>query len=583
MLAPAASTGDAAAPGLAPCVIAAPGPEAVAPTLLRALAVGAEGEKVVSKASAALDLEAGDGPIPLEAGARLRAGSRSASTVQALAANAARLLRLSASSLDTETRDAVSFQDPTLLRGISASKVLQSRGTVLSSSCGSDSSYAMSKVVHQIDVFISHNWSTLREKKFRVLAFSFNLSAALLLNLVLGLAFMAMQACGLLPTLDMTSTKGVQYKSAPWNELVGTGFFFLILFKWHDLRNCLHIPGPTAFLDKTCIDQVDEDRKREGIESLAAFVRHSKSMLVIYSDTYLHKLWTVYELACFMTLHPRDRLTVVPVILADVLVMGINLFLLISIMDTVSSMTAVRTALGGAQSEVTGYVLKCALAIPCVVALCRIWRNWMHELSRINEQAADFSVLKAECFHEGDRPLVQHSIARFMRGIGLVQKDASEQAALEAFDQKVHLEVPRALQESVGRVGILYRHACVIFLPLALGNMDHVGVALNEGESALRIFLLVLFGTTQYLAVNPALLAFLSLAMRASLRLQRRVLVWASYAVTATVLILAALAWRNVAFSLQEWATDSSAGLGAALAISAAMFLLAALLYRGHR
>lgn len=519
----------------------------------------------------------------MQTGAGRRACSRSGSTtIQVLKSNAARLLRLSDSQLDVETREAVSFQDPTLLRGISASKVLDRMGKVLSSSLGSECTYAMSKVVQQIDVFISHNWSTSREEKFRVLAFSFNLSAALIINLVLGLIFMALQARGLLPTLDMTSNKGVQYQSAPWNELVGTGLFFLILFTWHDLRSCMHIPGPTAFLDKTCIDQVDEDRKREGIESLAAFVRHSKSMLVIYSDTYLHKLWTVYELACFMTLHPRNRLTVVPVILADVMIMGINLFFLISVLDTVSSMTAVRTALGGAQSEMAGYILKLLFALPCVVALCKVWRNWLQELCRIDEQAADFSVLKAECFNEGDRPLVQNSIARFMRGIGLVQQDASEQAALEAFDQKVHLEVPHALEVSVGRVGILYKHACVIFLPLALGNMDSVGVALNEGESALRIFLLVLTGATQYLAVNPALLAFLSMAMRASLWLHSRALVWASYGITATVLIAAALAWRMVADALRDWAADSSSGLVAAMASSFAMSLLTAFLYRGR-
>jgi hypothetical protein len=33
--------------------------------------------------------------------------------------------------------------------------------------------------------------------------------------------------------------------------------------------------------------------------------------------------------------------------------------------------------------------------------------------------------------------------------------------------------------------------------------------------------------------------------MRESLRLQRRVLVWASYAITAMVVIMAAVAWRT--------------------------------------
>merc|ERR1712079_880582 len=105
------------------------------------------------------------------------------------------------------------------------------------------------------------------------------------------------------------------------------------------------------------------------------------------------------------------------------------------------------------------------------VLFCSMWRQWLHELSRIHEQANNFSVFNAQCFDEDDRPKVQRGIVRFMKGIGLVRKDASDDAALKAFDKKVKLEVPRALEVSLGRVGILYRHACVFFLPLALISM----------------------------------------------------------------------------------------------------------------
>jgi len=362
--------------------------------------------------------------------------------------------------------------------------------------------------------------------------------------------------------------------------LVGTGFFCVTIFTWHDLRSLLGIPGPTLFLDKTCIDQVDEQRKRRGIQSLAAFVRHSNKMLVIYSDTYLHKLWTVYELACFMALKPTHRLRVVPVILADVMVMGINLFLLTCVMDLISDMNLVHSALGIESFGAASYAATGAMVLPAVVMFCKIWRKWMLELSRIHEQATIFSVCKAACFNEEDRPLLYHSIAKFMKGIDAVPKDASEETALEAFDSKVHLEVPLALQVSLGRVGIRYSHGCVIFLPFFLYLMDGVGLALNEAVPARSILLQLVGGLTSYLAVYPVMLALIAMFMRVSLRLKRCASIWASYVATALAITVVTLSWHVAEGILRGWGEHSTAGICVFLSTSAAIFLLAAFMYR---
>jgi hypothetical protein len=416
--------------------------------------------------------------------------------------------------------------------------------------------------------------------KFRVLAFNFNLMWCLSLNLVLGLLFMTLQALGFLPTLNMTYDNGAPYKSSPWNMLVGTGFFFVTLFHWHDLRVLLGIPGPTLFLDKTCIDQMDEQRKRRGIESLAAFVRHSNKMLVIYSDIYLHKLWTVYELACFMTLQPTHKLRVVPVIITEVMVKGISLFLLICVMDLFSDMNAVHSAFGIESFGAASYVATCAMILPAVVMFCRIWRKWMHELSRIHEQATSFSVFEAECFQEADRPLIHRSIAKFMKGIDAVPKDASEEVALEAFERKVHVEVPCALRVSLGRVGIRYRHACVIFLPFFLYLMDGVGLALHQGVPARNILLQLVGGITSYLAVYPVLLALIALFMRVSLRLRSCASIWASYVATAMLITVMALSWHVAEGTLRGWGERDTVSFCAFISASAAMFSLTAFLYR---
>jgi hypothetical protein len=281
-----------------------------------------------------------------------------------------------------------------------------------------------------------------------------------------------------------------------------------------------------------------------------------------------------------MTLQPTHKLRVVPVIITEVMVKGISLFLLICVMDLFSDMNAVHSALGIESFGAASYVATSAMILPAVVMFCRIWRKWMHELSRIHEQATSFSVFEAECFQEADRPLIHRSIAKFMKGIDAVPKDASEQTALEAFEEKVHLEVPWALQVSLGRVGIRYRHACVIFLPFFLYTMDGLGLALNQAVPARNILLQLVGGLTSYLAVYPVLLAIIAMLMRVSLRLQRCAFIWASYISTAMVITVVALSWHVAEGILRTRGEHSTAGICVFLSTSAAIFLLTAFMYR---
>merc|ERR1740138_1952649 len=104
--------------------------------------------------------------------------------------------------------------------------------------------------------------------------------------------------------------------------------------------------------------------------------------------------------------------------------------------------------------------------------------------------------------------------------------------------------------------------------------MDSIGVYLNKGEKAIIIFLRVWSGVTSYLAVYPALLALLSLSMWASLRLQRRSSIWASYIITSMGIVVTAIAWGVLAAVMRDRAADSFPWLCACLAVSIAMFLL---------
>ena len=94
--------------------------------------------------------------------------------------------------------------------------------------------------------------------------------------------------------------------------------FVSVICLWHELQHFIGSVGSTVFLDKTCIHQANRALQREGIERLGAFLNHSSRMVAIYSEVYLTKLWTVYEVACFLSLHPTHHLTIIPFLLPKV-------------------------------------------------------------------------------------------------------------------------------------------------------------------------------------------------------------------------------------------------------------------------
>eukprot|EP00439_Symbiodinium_sp_Y106_P065682 s815_g10.t1 len=59
----------------------------------------------------------------------------------------------------------------------------------------------------------------------------------------------------------------------------------------------------SVFLDKVCINQVDDQLKAEGILSIGGFLRSSKSLLVLWDPTYVQRLWCVFEYAAFVKSH----------------------------------------------------------------------------------------------------------------------------------------------------------------------------------------------------------------------------------------------------------------------------------------
>ncbi|CAE7039688.1 GIP [Symbiodinium sp. CCMP2592] len=157
------------------------------------------------------------------------------------------------------------------------------------------SNYALSRQADWFDDFLSHDWHTSRFSKLCTLLVVYNSRAALLA---------AFLAC---PLIAFSRTVGVLPNDRLSSCLVYVVHLFVLCF-WQRLRSILR-PPIMVFLDKLCIAQSPEqaELKEKGILGLAAFLNHSKRLVVLWSPRYFSRLWCAYEIAAFLTDHNKHK------------------------------------------------------------------------------------------------------------------------------------------------------------------------------------------------------------------------------------------------------------------------------------
>lgn len=236
---------------------------------------------------------------------------------------------LSPFSCDTQPRASGSHvltdtTQPGLLRAVSLHHVLQGFGQHLAASADSDC-FQLSTTVSTIDDFLSHDWGTVRWKKMTALLWLYNSGPAILASLAVCLLLVGLEAGELLgPGFRIFSGIAVAgVVGEGWNTelplLLCPLVPLLVLLFYQRLRQVLPCLRPrSAFVDKMCINQTDENLKTQAIHSLTGFLRSSKRLVVLWSPRYLTRLWCVYEIASWIYLGNKfeQDVTFVPVSLA---------------------------------------------------------------------------------------------------------------------------------------------------------------------------------------------------------------------------------------------------------------------------
>ena len=196
------------------------------------------------------------------------------------------------------------------------------------------------------------------------------------------------------------------------------------------------------FLDKACIHQVDTTLQRQGIESLGGFLFYSWSMVVLYTPVYTTKLWTVYEMACFLSVHPGGRLVWLPADLWLAVVFGPLL-----IMFNTVALWATSLRSTGEWITVPAWLLILPL-LPAAVGATFVFDKVVRDQAKSEEDLRLFSIRNAVCAVEGDRAIVEGNVASLMQDLKLVQADSTQEEALLAFDRLVQTTLPRAIRDS---------------------------------------------------------------------------------------------------------------------------------------
>ncbi|CAJ1395487.1 unnamed protein product [Effrenium voratum] len=186
--------------------------------------------------------------------------------------------------------------DPEQLRAVTAGKAMQALAWPYTKECGYRDSFVTTK---QVGDFWSHSWRTPTWKKAWLLLCRYNGMPATILA-TLGASVLCTLGClDMIPGYTKQPWSGPPIKIAPWCLLTGTLLFYLVAYLWQSRQ--------TVWMDLMCIHQTDGQLKQRGLLSLGANIKNAKGMLILWDETWVERLWCIFELAAFLKSHEAAK------------------------------------------------------------------------------------------------------------------------------------------------------------------------------------------------------------------------------------------------------------------------------------
>lgn len=191
-------------------------------------------------------------------------------------------------------------------------------------------------------------------------------------------------------------------------------------------------------------------------------------MISLATPLYFQKLWTMFEISLFITLHKVEKLRVQPPSLA---VAALSLSLWATVMNVVYRFLMVQRC-----PKWCVWLLICLL----LFAGARTMRWWSIQLASIRRHATSFKIETAMCKEEADRRMVSEILIDFSRTQMIASPKDSKEVALSKFEASMHQTVPKAILARVGPSGLSLQVIFSIWLPSLAAAFDRVGAAAQQ-------------------------------------------------------------------------------------------------------
>ncbi|CAE7410120.1 unnamed protein product [Symbiodinium sp. CCMP2456] len=225
-------------------------------------------------------------------------------------------------------------------------------------------------------------------------------------------------------------------------------------------------PEAPIFLDVVCIDQVNAKRKARALLSMGAFLKASRSMLILWDATYSDRLWTMFEVAAF--LHSREKgetpkVVLRPTILGPCyLVLTLTLILVLTIGDNVACDLSASSR----------YVVWAFQFLICCCGLSvniAAFRAYFRSVSDSQEKLASWRLADVKCaccdtghVHGGgicDRKVVLKCIHQWF-------------GSLDNFESRVRTEIRETFVHEQSRQPFTYGQVVAVLAPVIWSYLD---------------------------------------------------------------------------------------------------------------
>lgn len=469
------------------------------------------------------------------------------------------------------------FHPGAVARGVSPNLLLHSFGALLQNGVRRRNDQQLSQELKQenLHMFISHSWTVGRWRKFIVMALYFNGQQAAIISLLVQVASFIAVVTGVLPVVATDTTDiGI----SPWCFLFGTLAFWLSVLLYHELMLLCGWNTKMAFFDTACIDQSDEEKKREGIEAITAYLFRSERLFVVLSEVYLQRIWTVFEMAAFLAVnhsqyndsqdvrrmdtvnrvHRVDsRVIVQPAALA-LLIPACFIFQMARPVGDYARCTVVKAQMADGTQDVPALTLAGVLiflALFLVAYLVMIIKAWGLMRAQLAHQVDTFSFASAKCHHEPDRQEISIAVKYLAERIGLVGSEDTLRQAHQALESHARQMVWPAMADALSPAGIPPCDAWLIAVPVIAVALDDFAMAIIFFPS-LHVVLTSLLAHAAVALNFPIVIALVSIS---SCRPKRS----CAYECFATLLCVAAtfcfVSTRGV---MNAWLLDLAQGRG---------------------